>query len=107
MRYRYTAMAGTLALFHDTNYIDQQVSRTLRGSLLIGILLPASAAWSQDGVSEQRAIGGNSATIVVNVRDSSGGPLPVSAIVKLFQSQGIPNGQSTTSQGRVIFLPQN
>ena len=23
------------------------------------------------------------------------------------QSQGIPNGQSTTSQGRVIFLPQN
>jgi trehalose-6-phosphate synthase len=27
-------MAGTLALFHDTSYIDQQVSRTLRDSLL-------------------------------------------------------------------------
>src|SRR2546421_878070 len=27
-------IAGTLALFHDTSYIDNQVSRTLRDSLL-------------------------------------------------------------------------
>jgi len=56
-----------------------------------------SSAWCQDSVNEQRAISGNSATIVVNVRDSSGGPLSVSAIVKLAQYQGIPNGQATTS----------
>lgn len=88
---------------HDTRFAVRW--RAL--PLLIGILLTASSAWCQDGVNEQRAIGGNNATIVVNVRDSGGGPLPVSAMVKLFQSQGIPNGQATTSQGRVIFLPQN
>jgi trehalose-6-phosphate synthase len=32
------AMAGTLALIHDTSYIDQQVSRTLRDSLLTAFI---------------------------------------------------------------------
>ena len=32
------AMAGTLALIHDTRYIDQQVSRTLRDSLLTAFI---------------------------------------------------------------------
>src|ERR1700730_16585040 len=32
------AMAGTLALFHDTSYIDRQVSRTLRDSLLTALI---------------------------------------------------------------------
>ena len=31
-------MAGTLALFHDTSYIDRQVSRTLRDSLLTAFI---------------------------------------------------------------------
>ena len=31
-------MAGTLALFHDTSYIDTQVSRTLRDSLLTAFI---------------------------------------------------------------------
>ena len=31
-------MAGTLALFHDTSYIDKQVSRTLRDSLLTAFI---------------------------------------------------------------------
>jgi trehalose 6-phosphate synthase len=32
------AMAGTLALFHDTSYMDRQVSRTLRDSLLTALI---------------------------------------------------------------------
>src|SRR5215471_4228604 len=61
----------------------------------------------QDGVNEQKAISGNNATIVVNVRNSAGDPLPVSAVVKLYRSGGIPNGQAATQGGRAIFLPQN
>lgn len=75
--------------------------------LIIGALLFAPPTWSQDGVTEQTAISGNNATIVVNVRNSSGDPLPVAAVVKLYRNGTIPNGQATTSQGRAIFLPQN
>jgi trehalose 6-phosphate synthase len=32
------AIAGTLVLFHDTSYIDRQVSRTLRDSLLTALI---------------------------------------------------------------------
>ena len=75
--------------------------------LLSGLLLPVAPARCQDGVTELTAISGNNATIVVNVRNSSGDPLPVTAVVKLFRNGSIPNGQTTSSQGRAIFLPQN
>jgi len=75
--------------------------------LLLSVLLPAIPARCQDGVNEQKAISGNNATIVVNVRNSSGDPLPVAAVVKLYRNGSIPNGQTTTSQGRAVFLPQN
>lgn len=64
-------------------------------------------AKSQDGVNEQTAISGNHAVIVVTVRESSGEPLSVAAVVRLYRSEGIPNGQSTTTAGRAIFTPQN
>jgi Tfp pilus assembly protein PilF len=76
-------------------------------SLLVIVLLPALSSWCQDGVTEQTAISGNNATIVVNVRNSSGDPLPVAAVVRLFRNGSIPNGQTTTQSGRAIFLPQN
>src|SRR5713101_9843885 len=75
--------------------------------LLLSGLSPAPPALSQAAVSEQTAISGNNATIVVNVRNSSGDPLPVTAVVKLYRNGSIPNGQTTSSQGRAIFLPQN
>jgi Tfp pilus assembly protein PilF len=75
--------------------------------LLFSVLLPAIPACCQDGVTEQKAISGNNATIVVNVRNSSGDPLPVTAVVKLYRNGSIPNGQTTSSQGRAIFMPQN
>src|SRR5919108_6454357 len=62
---------------------------------------------AQDGVNEEKAISGNSATIVVNVRNSVGDPLPLTAVVKLFRNGSIPNGQTTTQGGRAILLPQN
>ncbi len=71
------------------------------------LLTSTQSSRAQDGVNEEKAISGNNATIVVNVRDSSGAPLPVSAVVKLFRNGAIPNGQATTAQGRAIFLPQN
>ena len=75
---------------------------------LIGLLLSSRCALCQDGVSEENAINGNSAQIVVTVRDSSGEPLSVPAVVRLYRSGGIPSGTGTTSKGgRVIFLPQN
>jgi Flp pilus assembly protein TadD len=75
---------------------------------LLSALLPALPAQCQDSVNELGAISGNSAVIVVTVRDSSGGPLSVPAMVKLYRSGGIPNGQGTTGQGgRAIFTPQN
>jgi tetratricopeptide (TPR) repeat protein len=75
--------------------------------LLLSVLFSTFPAWCQDGVGEEKAISGNNATIVVNVRNSSGDPLPVTAVVKLYRNGAIPNGQATTSQGRAIFLPQN
>lgn len=76
--------------------------------LFAGLLCSVGSAWCQDGIDEQKAISGNSATIVVNVRNSAGDPLPVAAMVKLFRNGTIPNGQTTTSQGgRAVFLPQN
>ena len=75
---------------------------------LIGLLLSSRCALCQDGVSEENAINGNSAQIVVTVRDSSGEPLSVPAVVRLYRSGGIPSGTGTTSKGgRAIFLPQN
>lgn len=73
-------------------------------ALFLGIAGPCSA---QDGVNEEKAISGNSATIVVNVRNSAGDPLTVTAVVKLFRNGSIPNGQTTTQGGRAILLPQN
>src|SRR5262249_39091710 len=75
--------------------------------LLISLSFAASQGRCQDGVNEQRASGGNNATIVVNVRNNAGDPLPVAAIVKLFRNGTIPNGQTTTQGGRAILLPQN
>lgn len=70
-------------------------------------LVAAGPCNAQDGINEEKAISGNSATIVVNVRNSIGDPLPVTAVVKLFRNGSIPNGQTTTQGGRAIFLPQN
>lgn len=92
---------------NHTKYIAKLQTARIGFSLLVSVLFAAIPARCQDGVTEQTAISGNNATIVVNVRDSSGTPLTVSALVKLFRSEGIPNGQTTTSQGRAIFLPQN
>src|SRR5262249_25652231 len=66
------------------------------------------AARAQDEVPEQTAISGNAASIVVTVRESTGEPLSIPAMVKLFRAGGIPNGQGTTARGgRVVFTPQN
>jgi tetratricopeptide (TPR) repeat protein len=92
---------------HSRKYDAQLRTGWLVFSLLLSVLLPALPAWCQDGVTEQKAIGGNNATIVVNVRNSSGDPLPVTAVVKLYRNGSIPNGQTTSSQGRAIFIPQN
>ena len=75
--------------------------------VVAAFLLSPQTSRAQDGVNEQKAISGNNATIVVNVRNSSGDPLPVGAVVKLFRNGSIPNGQTTTQGGRAIFLPQN
>lgn len=74
---------------------------------LLGLFLPL-ASKAQDGLDEQTAISGNQAVIVVTVRDASGSPIAVPAVVKLYRGGGIPNGQSTTAKGgRAIFTPQN
>jgi hypothetical protein len=88
-------------------YIAKLQTARIGFPLLVSVLLPAIPARCQDGITEQTAISGNNATIVVSVRNSSGDPLPVTAVVKLYRNGSIPNGQATTSQGRVIFLPQN
>jgi Flp pilus assembly protein TadD len=88
----------------------QRAVRPGRAALLssLALLLSPLAGRCQDGVDEQAAISGNNAVIVVSVRDVSGSPIPVPAVVKLYRSGGIPNGQSTTSKGgRAVFTPQN
>ncbi len=92
---------------NHTKYIAWLQTALIGFPLLVGVLLAAIPASCQDGVGEQKAISGNNATIVVNVRNSSGDPLPVTAMVKLYRNGSIPNGQTTTSQGRAIFMPQN
>ncbi len=90
-------------------HFSQQCVRRSRSVLppLLALLFSPVAARCQDGVDEQAAISGNNAVIVVNVRDSSGSPIGVPAVVKLFRSGGLPNGQATTARGRAIFTPQN
>jgi Flp pilus assembly protein TadD len=90
-------------------HFSEQCVRRSRNVLLplLALLLSPLAARCQDGVDEQTAISGNNAVIVVNVRDSSGSPISVPAVVKLFRSGGLPNGQATTARGRAIFTPQN
>src|SRR5713226_843054 len=92
---------------HSTKYDVRSRRGQFAFPLLLSMLLSPLPAWCQDGVTEQTAISGNNATIVVNVRNSSGDPLPVTAVVKLYRNGSIPNGQATSSQGRVIFIPQN
>jgi len=92
---------------HLTKHIAVLRRRRIVLPLLFSVLLTAIPARCQDGVTEQKAIGGNNATIVVNVRNTSGDPLPVAAVVKLYRNGSIPNGQTTSSQGRAIFMPQN
>lgn len=90
------------------SYIKAFRTGQLTFPFLLCLLLPALPAHCQDSVNELGAISGNNAVIVVTVRDSSGGPLSVPAVVKLYRSGGIPNGQGTTGQGgRAIFTPQN
>ncbi len=90
-------------------HFSEQYVRRSQSVLLpvLALLLSPLAARCQDGVDEQTAISGNNAVIVVNVRDSSGSPISVPAVVKLFRAGGIPNGQATTARGRAIFTPQN
>jgi Flp pilus assembly protein TadD len=88
---------------------SEQCVRCSRSALppLLALLLSPLAARCQDGVDEQTALRTNKAVIVVSVRDSSGSPISVPAMVKLFRGGGIPNGQSSTVGGRAIFMPQN
>src|SRR5260370_12120189 len=90
-------------------HFSEQYVRRSQSVLLpvLALLLSPVAARCQDGVDEQTAISGNNGVIVVNVRDSSGSPISVPAVVKLFRAGGIPNGQATTARGRAIFTPQN
>ncbi len=101
------AKSGGWPSMNHSNYIAGLRKARIGFLLLVSVLLPAIPARCQDGVNEQKAISGNNATIVVNVRNSSGDPLPVAAVVKLYRNGSIPNGQTTSSQGRAIFLPQN
>jgi Flp pilus assembly protein TadD len=71
------------------------------------LFLCPRALRGQDGIDEQTAISGNNAVISVNVRDNSGSPISIPAVVKLFHAGGMPNGQSSTVRGRAIFLPKN
>jgi Flp pilus assembly protein TadD len=77
--------------------------------LVLVVVLSAAArpAAGQDGLGEQAAISGNLATIAVTIRQSAGGLLPVSAVVKLYKATGAPAGQASTSSGRVIFTPRS
>jgi len=92
---------------HSTKYDARLRTGRLVIPIVFSALLSPLPAWCQDGVTEQTAISGNNAMIVVNVRNSSGDPLPATALVKLYRNGTIPNGQTTTSQGRAILLPQN
>ena len=92
---------------HSTKYGVRLRTGRLAFPILLSVVFPVLPALCQDGVTERTAVSGNNATIVVNVRNSSGDPLPVTAVVKLYRNGSIPNGQTTTSQGRAILLPQN
>jgi trehalose 6-phosphate synthase len=80
------AMAGTLALFHDTSYIDRQVSRTLRDSLLTALiqtLLITGLAF-------------------ILVRWTFMGPLTRTAKWLRTQRTGHPNAHAALPQGEIL-----
>jgi trehalose 6-phosphate synthase len=84
--HRRGAMAGTLALFHDTSYIDRHVSRTLRDSLLTALvqtLLITGLAF-------------------VLVQWTFTGPLTKTAKWLRTLRTGQPNGPAALGQGEIL-----
>jgi tetratricopeptide (TPR) repeat protein len=75
--------------------------------MLLCFLLSPLPAQCQDSGDEGTTFRGNHAEIAVTVRDSSGEPISVSAMVKLYRTGGIPSGQGATSKGRAFFILQS
>ncbi len=74
-------------------------------SFLLCQLLPSLSSAAQGGASESISTRPSSGHIVVYVRDASGGPLTMSASVRLYSAEGTPLGQASTgTAGQVTFV---
>ena len=87
------------------------VTRTAVCAALSGFLFTVTASvsfaqgrGSQDNGSAVSEFRGNGAEVTVTVKDSSGEPIPSSAVVKIFRDGTIPAGQGPTSRGHAIFV---
>src|SRR5215831_13970143 len=94
--------------------MSSMISRTLlairKTAAFVCVVMPfllgsAQAARGQDGIDEQKAISGNNATIVVNVRNSSGDPCPSLQWSNSFGMEAFPMGrQQRKGDARFCFL---
>jgi Tfp pilus assembly protein PilF len=71
---------------------------------VIPCLLFAIPALSQDSGSAERESFGKGSEITVTVHDSSGEPISVAAMVKLYRDGTIPSGQRETSRGSAVLF---
>ena len=69
------------------------------------LLLCAHPVRCQDSADQGTMSRGDRAEISITVRDSSGQPISAPATVKLYKD-GAPSDQSSTSHGRVFFIPR-
>lgn len=81
--------------------------RIARLLLPLTCLLCALPAFCQDSGSEENESRGSGAEIMVNVHDSSGDPISVAAMVKLYRRGSVPSRQAETSRGSALLVVNN
>jgi len=70
-------------------------------------LLCALPGFCQDGGSEETESRGSGAEIMVNVHDSSGEPITVAAVVKLYRGGSVLSRRAETSRGSALLVVNN
>ena len=107
-------MPGSLPGAQKRAVASRETQTKTRASVSIArLLLPltcllcALPAFCQDSGSEENESRGSGAEIMVTVHDSSGEPISVAAVVKLYRGGSVVSRRAETSQGSALLVVNN
>ena len=109
MRYFQRAREQVKQRVNERSNIGAEERARLRVARFLPAVLACVVVWPlsgrcQDSGSEANEFRGNGAEITVTVHDSSGEPLSLPAMVRLYREGTIPSGQGATSRGSMAFV---